>query len=228
MILLASGGIDSYVAWHYLDKPPILFVNYGQPYYGIEYEAIKTLYPPEVISCVSLNGLPPLDRRKIHVPVRNLMLASLALRYSDDIALGGVKDEQCGDKSPSAFKQISALFSKQEGREITIYSPIWHFTKSQAVGDFVSKHGIEQLNKTVSCYSQELCNDCESCFRRFVALAVNGIIEPDRLPTQRIIKRFLNRLKVQPGNRAAEIITALKIIGYERIDDGIVSDVKYK
>ena len=230
MILLASGGIDSYAAWHYLGRPLILFVNYGQPYFDIELGAVQALYPADMINHVSLHGLPPLDPSKIHVPVRNLMLASLALRYSDDIALGGVKDEQCSDKSPSAFRHISAIFSKQERREITVFSPIWHFTKSQAVKDMVSKHGTQLISKTVSCYSHELCNDCESCFRRFVALAVNGIIEPDRLPSERIIKWYLARLRLQPEDRAAEIIIALRNIGFDIIKGGdsiIVNGTKY-
>lgn len=227
-ILLVSGGIDSFVTWHYLDKPPILFVNYGQHYFDIENDAVSKLYAGASLYSVTLSGLPPLDPNKIHVPVRNLMLASLGLRFAPRIAFGGVKDEQCSDKSPASFRKMSIILTQQHDEEVTVYSPIWHFTKAEAIGDFVKKHtdiySKEEIRKllrdTISCYSPERCNNCQSCFRRFVALAVNGIVEEDRLPKPDILEYFVKRLSLQPYNRALDIIKAMKTIGANIVISG--------
>lgn len=212
-ILLVSGGLDSYITWHYLNKPTIIFVNYGQPYFDIEKAAVYKLY--DNIQEININGLGSL--KEIYVPARNLMLASLALRHSNIIALGGVKDEKCRDKSPKAFKIMSTVLSMFNKKEVTVFSPIWHLTKSQAVKWYIEQDlDVSILHSTVSCYStglnQEPCNDCESCFRRFVSLAVNGVINENRLPTERIIKSYIKRLRLQPYNRDKEIIQALKSI----------------
>lgn len=207
MILLVSGGIDSYITWNYLYRPTPLFVDYGQPYLDIELEAVTKLYPS--FEKIKIEGIKELNPDKIFVPARNLMLASLALRYSNSIALGGVKDEKCKDKSPYAFKMMSSILSEFNNDNVTVFSPLWHLTKAQAVGEYLQTNSADPLHDTISCYSQRLCNDCESCFRRFVALAHNNIIEPDRLPNANIIIWFLKRINTQPYNRGFEILTAL-------------------
>ncbi len=222
-VLLASGGIDSYITWHYLEKPQVIFVDYDQPYINIERQAIHKLYDNVVE--IKISGLKPLT--DIYVPARNLMLASLALRHSNLIAMGGVKDEICRDKSPKAFKTMSAVLTMFNKTEVTVYSPIWHMTKSDAVKWYIdSGLDINNLHDTVSCYSSDLCNNCESCFRRFVALAVNDVIEKDRLPADRIIKKYIRTLHIQPHGRDRDIVRALlKIKEPLEIDSNIV---KYK
>lgn len=212
MILLVSGGLDSYITWHYLDKPRVLFVDYGQPYIHIEQEAINKLY--NNYEFIKLEGIPRLRTNKIFVPARNLMLATLAMRYSNDIALGGVKDEKCKDKSPKAFKIMSTVLTSFNDKETQIFSPVWHLTKAECVKYYIDNHNPENLKNTVSCYSTEICNNCESCFRRFVALAHNGIIETNRLPKDQIIKQFIKKINIQPHNRAWEIISSLTKTGY--------------
>ena len=209
MILLASGGLDSFIAWNYLNKPKILFVDYGQKYINIERNAITKLYHD--FEFVKLDGICALED-KIFVPARNLMLATLGLRYSTYIAFGGVKDEICKDKSPLAFKLMSNILSKFNERQVTVFSPIWHMTKTDAVKYFIDNFDKELLKDTVSCYSEKICNSCESCFRRFVALASNGLIEQDRLPTDDAIYKFLDNIKLQPKSRIVEAIRALAAI----------------
>lgn len=212
MVLLASGGLDSFITWNYLDKPKVLFVDYGQKYVNIERNAVAKLYHD--FEFVKLDGICALED-KIFVPARNLMLATLGLRYSTDIAFGGVKDETCKDKSPLAFKLMSNILSKFNERQVIVFSPIWHMTKTDAVKYFIDNFDKELLKDTVSCYSEKICNSCESCFRRFVALASNGLIEQDRLPTDEAIFKFLDNIKLQPKSRIVEAIHTLAIIGHK-------------
>lgn len=234
-ILLVSGGIDSYITWHYMNKPQVLFVDYGQPYINIEKKAVNKLYGLNVKE-VTISGLKELN--DIYVPARNLMMASLALRFSTNIVFGAVKDEMCRDKSPRAFRIMAKTLSEFNKRDVLVYSPIWHFTKSEAVKWYInSGHNIQDLESTVSCYSDNLCNNCESCFRRFVALAVNGVIQADRIPQHDIIKKFMKSLHAQPCNRDKEIALALlnaNIVKKEDIHDdhiaynGIIGRFKKK
>lgn len=223
MILLVSGGIDSYIAWNFLNRPKVLFVDYGQPYIGIEGLAVKKLYGD--VEFVKLDGIASLRFDKVFVPARNLMLATLGLRYSTDIAFGGVKDEICKDKSPLAFKLMSGILSKFNDHSVNVFSPIWHFTKSDAVRYFIENFDSRLLSDTVSCYSVDVCNNCESCFRRFVAMAFNGLFEPSRLPKDEIVCEFIKNLNLQPCNRAFEIVVALCRSGYnvglEFVDDNV-------
>lgn len=212
MILLVSGGIDSYIAWKYLNKPYTLFIDYGQPYINIEEKAVDILYPNT--HKVKLQNLPSLNNNKIFIPARNIMLASIAIRFSSIIALGGVKDEICKDKSPLAFKKMSLILTEFNDNTVTVFSPIWHFTKSEAVKYHLDMYGEDGLRDTISCYSASRCNNCESCFRRSIALASNGIIEKDRIPTNKIIKQFINNIHIQPRLRLLDIVIGLRNFGF--------------
>lgn len=212
-ILLVSGGIDSFIAWNFLGRPATLFVDYGQKYINIERAAIDKLYN----NChhIKLDGAAQLPDQ-VFVPARNLMLATLALRYSTNIALGGVRDEICRDKSPSAFRIMSKVLSKFNATDVIVTSPIWHMTKSQAVKYYVDNfpNDVGFLSNTVSCYSDHICNDCDSCFRRFVAMASNGIIEQDRLPNDNIVRKFVKNINTHPYSRVIEAILVLVRLKY--------------
>ena len=45
MVLLFSGGIDSYVAWHYLSKPQTVYFNLKSRYSNKEMKIIRKLIP---------------------------------------------------------------------------------------------------------------------------------------------------------------------------------------
>ena len=104
---------------------------------------------------------------------------------------------------------MSGILSKFNDHSVNVFSQIWHFTKSDAVKYFVETFGVESLGDTVSCYSVGVCNNCDSCFRRFVAIAFNGLFEPNRLPKDDIICSFIRDLSIQPCNRTFEIVMAL-------------------
>ena len=76
---------------------------------------------------------------------------------------------------------MSKILTKTSEKKITVTSDLWEYGKSDAVRMFLEA-GIPNAEtimlKTLSCYSDEgqgQCNDCEACFRRWLAFAVNGI-----------------------------------------------------
>jgi len=179
MILLFSGGIDSYVAYHYLNKPSTLYCNLHTRYTEKELKTVKKLIPSTIIdSSLDLRSREP---ESAIIPYRNLYLALLANHYSDTIVIVGLKDDVAEDKNPTAFKNISALMTSLSKRPIRVMSPFWHLTKAEIVEWFLKNGGTkEQLLDTVSCYSSQdkiFCGKCTACFRKWCALRANNIYD---------------------------------------------------
>lgn len=176
MILLFSGGIDSFVAYHYLGKPQTIYFDLRTRYAEKEKMVIKKLIPWTVID----NSLNLRDREygdKAYVPFRNLLLACQAVKYSDTIVIAGVADDQVSDKSKEVFQKFSILLSELENRSITVCSPFWDLTKEKVVKWYIENVGDDLLLETVSCYSagnETYCGTCPSCFRKWCALRANG------------------------------------------------------
>jgi 7-cyano-7-deazaguanine synthase in queuosine biosynthesis len=176
MILLFSGGIDSYVAWHYLGKPPTLYFDVCSRYSEKELIVIKKLIPNTIIDASLFLG----DREvgeKAYIPFRNLFFALQATKYDDRVVIAGVADDDVSDKNEEIFAEFSVLMTKLEGRQIEVTSPFWKMTKEDVVRWYVENVGDSEILKTVSCYSPEeeiYCAKCPSCFRKWVALRSNG------------------------------------------------------
>lgn len=180
MILLFSGGIDSFVAYHYLGKPKTVYFNLGTPYTGKEIKVITQLIPETIIDH-SLNLSSRQIGQNAYIPFRNLYLAMLASKYDNDIVIAGVKDDDVSDKNEQVFEKFSILLSELEGGPITVTSPFWGMTKEQVVNWYLQNHPAEDLFKTVSCYSEEAttyCGKCPSCFRKWCALRANKLVIP--------------------------------------------------
>ena len=177
MILLFSGGIDSFCAYHYLDKPQTVYFDLKTPYSQKEIKVIKELIPETIIDD-SLNLGSRQIGEKAYVPFRNLYLAMLAAKYDDTIVIAGVKDDDVSDKNEPIFEKFSDLLSELENRKINIISPFWGLLKEYVVAWYLEKHSPDDLLKTVSCYSVEntnYCGMCPSCFRKWCALRANNI-----------------------------------------------------
>lgn len=179
MILCFSGGLDSYIAWHYLEKPQTVYFHLNTPYSLKEIDVIKKLIPSTIID-LSLN----LRNRQIgddaYIPFRNLYISLLASKYGKEIIIAGLKDDLVPDKSPGAFRTMTETMNVLD-KEIgyMVRSPFWERTKSQIVKWFLDHGGDPNLLlQTVSCYSEEgtnYCASCSSCFRKWNALYENGI-----------------------------------------------------
>lgn len=177
MVLLFSGGIDSFCAYHYLDKPQTVYFDLKTPYTQKEIKVIKKLIPETIIDN-SLNLGSRQIGEKAYVPFRNLYLAMLAVKYDDTVVIAGVKDDDVSDKNEPIFEKFSELLSELEGREINVISPFWGMTKEHVIEWYLEEHSPDDLLKTVSCYSIEdtnYCGMCPSCFRKWCALKANNI-----------------------------------------------------
>lgn len=186
--VLVSGGVDSAITYFLLkskngndDIIPI-FVNLGQSYWKKELAACKDLYGDQLV-CLETNAPTSDDKDNSFIPNRNLFLASYATLavYPDVIHISGMADDNRPDKTPKVFQEMSKILTKTSEKRITVTSDLWEYGKSDAVRMFLDA-GIPNAEtimlKTLSCYShvgQGHCNDCEACFRRWLAFAVNGI-----------------------------------------------------
>ena len=117
---------------------------------------------------------------KAYIPFRNLLLAAQAVKYSDLVVIAGVKDDVVSDKNELIFEKMSEILSEMEDRPIGIYSPFWNRIKDNVVKWFLENGGTkEEILSTVSCYSPDeditYCGNCPSCFRKWIALKMNGI-----------------------------------------------------
>ena len=92
-ILLYSGGMDSLIAWIYLDYPETLYVNLNHRYSQKELDCIEKL-PPSPHLYESNYGL-HFEDGDAHIPGRNLLLGMYAAAMGgDEIYLVAQKGEQ--------------------------------------------------------------------------------------------------------------------------------------
>jgi 7-cyano-7-deazaguanine synthase in queuosine biosynthesis len=87
-------------------------------------------------------------------------------------------EQNIPDRSPQFFVETSRILSFHFEREINLINPFDHMTKVQMVRWYLDQElSVTNLLNTVSCYSKDdgQCGQCGSCFRRYVALEINGI-----------------------------------------------------
>ncbi len=183
-ILLFSGGVDSLVAWHYLNFPQTLYFDCKSRYSKRELAVVKELINSTIVDC----SLDLSDREygpRAYIPFRNLLFAAQAVKYSDTIWIAGLADDMVSDKNPTAFKQMSSTLSAMEKRNIEVKSPFWEKTKADVVAWYIknttTNQDIQRLLNTISCYDQDCktnyCGKCPACFRKWCAFRENGIDE---------------------------------------------------
>lgn len=177
-VLLASGGLDSFVAYYYLDRPQTVYFHVGGRYSDKEERAVRELFPGIIVDHSLRLG--EVEQEDAHVPYRNLFFAAASsARYSDKVYIAGVKDDAMTDKNEGVFCEFSQLLSKLERRPVEVASPFWRMTKTEVVRWYLDQGGSpDLLLKTVSCYSPDpinYCGRCASCFRKWAALWCVGL-----------------------------------------------------
>lgn len=189
VVILASGGLDSYVMWYYAihqgKKPTAIYFDINSPYREKEITAIESLEIPVEIKKVDL--IMPSDQitpTEQIIRGRNFILAALGGYFGNEVWLGALFGEihnYMPDKS-AKFKDDFNAIAKYvyHAYEAKLVYPFEHMSKTEVVG-WALENGIapEQLIKTNSCYDpvEERCGRCSTCFKRWVAMVNNGIEE---------------------------------------------------
>ncbi len=211
-VQLVSGGLDSELVSELYPDAERLFVDYGQPEQGFEYHTAKELWPDvKVVRIIA----PGLERQGTYYPARNLLLASVAVMYcgAHRVLMGGMADDNCADKTPEAFRQMSSLLTVHAGHDVHVMSPFWNKDKSTAVAEYLNRAGkVDRLERTFSCYSPRggSCLKCEACFRWWVALRSNGVDVPT--PDDSIVMKYLKKLHEYSAPRRWAILNALRAV----------------
>lgn len=178
-VLLYSGGMDSLIAWYYLNKPETLYVNLGHLYADKELSAIELL-PPYPICLRSRYGS-YFEKEDAHIPGRNLLLAMFAAAYGfNRIWLVAQKGEQnIPDRSPEFFEDTSRILSFHFEREVQFLNPFPDWYKHNMVKWYIENNlpTKDLVYGSVSCFGGGFgqCGQCASCWRKYVALVYNGI-----------------------------------------------------
>lgn len=178
-VLLYSGGMDSLIAWYYLNKPETLFVDLGHRYTEKEQEAIRLLPPRPKIYHTHYGQY--FEVESAWIPGRNLLLGMYAAGAGyDRIWLVSQAGEQnIPDRTPAFFVETSEILSFHFERQIQFENPFPSMYKHEMVAWYI-KQGlpVEDITSvSLSCYSAEVghCGECTACWRKYIALAYNGI-----------------------------------------------------
>jgi len=216
MILLVSGGMDSYIAWHYLGKPPVLYVKLNNKAVKYESKAVKRIYDNVQYFNLDLSKFEQID---FFIPNRNLLLLAIGSLYSNEVAIVCQKwEQQIGDRSPEFFDQLEKILRLTSNNAISIMNIFADKSKSEMVAWYKSKDLDLRIltDQTYSCYTGRKihCGVCTACFRRWVALTNNDLTQrwetdPKTTYTADLYKKRALNSYYELG-RCKEILTALE------------------
>lgn len=186
-ILLFSGGLDSFIAYHMLKERGkdviALHVNLHLPYSNKELKAVKDLSYESRMEVLFVDcdiSKWRTDEWGDTIPCRNLLLGAIGTYYSNEIYLISQRGEtSIADRTPRFFSEASEEFSKFYGQQIR-FGEVLNMTKQDMVLWYISKgYEPELLKRTVSCFNPTKtkihCGRCPSCLRKAVALSYAGI-----------------------------------------------------
>jgi 7-cyano-7-deazaguanine synthase in queuosine biosynthesis len=169
-VILFSGGVDSFVGWHYCGKPDLLYCGIEHRYADLEETAIAKLvvFLPELGRKLKTTDvfekIGSWERPDAEIPARNLLLAIAAVEkgYSHVCLICQEDERAIPDRSPSFFESTSHMLSLLFGRDIFL-DPVfpqhdktdmikWFLDHSLAT-DYSREKKIDLLKQTVACYT---------------------------------------------------------------------------
>lgn len=227
-VLLYSGGLDSYCAAYVWHPDTLLHVDMGTAY-GIQ-ELEKLHKAPLPVTVVDLD-LVAWEREDKIIPMRNLLLVTLASVYGDQVGLAATKGDRVLDKSQGfallATNVLSYLWQPQHwtvGRDaVDVVLPVKHLTKTQLVREALSIGAPPEgmWRDTFSCYTPNMagaeCGECKPCARKWVALKANVLISPNMDAGEYVLREYwpaiLNGGWDRGAEEATDVITALRFAG---------------
>src|SRR4030042_273766 len=133
-ILLFSGGLDSFIAWHYLKYPPALFLNAKHSYAEKEIKTVKFFsrkYKDMKIYIDNSLDLSRWEEENFYIPYRNIFFVMVASLYAPKVYLIGIKGDRVDDNNPNASRLMSKfLLNFNENKNIEVISPFYKMSKS--------------------------------------------------------------------------------------------------
>ena len=180
-ILLFSGGIDTTIAYYYLNQPPIMFQIFGHRYMLPEFIRVCKFAKKNnsKLHLIQTTNLGQFESEDAWIPGRNLLLVATAALFADKIYLVAQRGEQSEpDRSPEFFSRVSILLTELMKREIVVDCVFPDMTKQDIVGMYLQQgYPLQELLDAHSCFSpgSTHCGKCAACFRRAVSLEYNGI-----------------------------------------------------
>lgn len=224
-VLLFSGGLDSFPAWHFLGRPPALYFDLGHRYAAREKTAITALAAAcgiqfDISTELRLGAW---EAANAIIPMRNAHLAMLAAaRGADTVWCVGVRGDHTLDKSPAAFADMSGFITRLSGRPVRVDSPFWTLTKTEIIAWYLAQGlPVEHLLLTFSCSRDDNqaihCGRCPSCLRRWISLANNCVDDQFEQPPwtwERLESHYLPAMRAgrYPAHRARELDDALRTV----------------
>lgn len=220
-ILLFSGGLDSFIAWHYLNHPPVLFMKAGQSYEKKELATVKyfsKLYKDMELHIDKSINISTWEESNHYIPYRNVFFTMVASLYAPVVYLVGILGDSVNDNNLDATKKMGIFYNNFNNNPVIVTSPFYKMSKSQIVKWYLEKGlPLSDLLRTRSCYDKGTsghCGKCGSCFRRWVAFENNGIHEKyDSPPWQwKEVNNYLKKIKkgLYDQQRSKETLFALK------------------
>lgn len=225
--LLYSGGMDSYIAYHYLGKPRTFYFDLQHRYAKKEKIAVGSTIPTTLI--LKHVRLAEFEQPDANIPMRNLYLVMTLANFlaKKGFTRGSIyivcqKGEMSiPDRSETFFSDINRIIKYYGPFNFDVVNPFPHMTKAQMVKWYKENVGdIDMLKRTVGCYSPtpEPCLACSACFRRNVAFAYNDIpLDGEAIKTWEGIKTYIERIKNKEldPDREQETVEVLRKWGYE-------------
>ena len=176
VVQLYSGGLDSYIISRLINPDVKLYFNYGRKQNELEMKHL----PSDVIIKDLPIGEYTQDDGICTIPLRNLIFASLAVNYGDEIIIGGLKSDLHYDKKPEFAQKATDLFNsvlmkEREPKEIKISIPFADYTKTDLIVKYLKQgYSVEDLDlHSWSChtpFNDKPCGKCQACKARKKAI----------------------------------------------------------
>jgi len=164
-VLLYSGGIDSYITYHYLTmykklKPLCVYFQLENSYSWFEEDHIERLNANMKVRIDPTIRIGDLEQSDFHIPMRNVILMTMAaVKYNPNVWIGSVFDDNSPDGNEKVFKNVSRLLNQVELKAnvpFDISAPLQSdgLRKSQACRWYVQNIGTgERLTRnSASCF----------------------------------------------------------------------------
>lgn len=165
-VLLYSGGMDSFIISK-LWKPDVkLYIDYGIPQNEME----KMRLPNDVIVKKIELAEYMQDDGLNTIPLRNLLFATIAVNYGEEIAIGGLSSDLHYDKKPEFAALCTKLFNsvlekERKAKNVQIVIPFANYTKTQLVFEYLKDGGtVDEIEKfSWSCHTPKNGKPCQKC-----------------------------------------------------------------